>query len=98
MRHLILTLLFLISATMCGRALNRVSDHLGISDGLSNNFVTDIVQDGYGYLWIGTDNGLDRFTSLLEMRFQRSGIFPRMLQERVRQGSLGDEKFRQLTL
>ena len=55
MRHLILTLLFLISAAICGRAINDVSDHLDISDGLSNNFVTDIVQDRYGYLWIGTD-------------------------------------------
>lgn len=61
MRHLILTLLFLISAANCGRAINDVSDHLDISDGLSNNFVTDIVQDSYGYLWIGTDNGLNRF-------------------------------------
>lgn len=38
-----------------------VSEHLTIKEGLSNNFVTDIVQDKQGFLWIGTDEGLNRF-------------------------------------
>lgn len=61
MRHFIMTLLVLVASATCGRALNRVSDRIGISDGLSNNFVTDIAQDGYGFLWFATDNGLNRF-------------------------------------
>lgn len=61
MRYFILTLLSLISAGLHGGAVNRVTDHLGISDGLSNNFVTAIAQDGYGFLWFATDNGLNRF-------------------------------------
>lgn len=38
-----------------------ISDHLTIKDGLSNNFVTDIIQDKRGFIWIGTESGLNRF-------------------------------------
>lgn len=54
-------LIFLFTMAVCGMAESRVTDRLGIRDGLSNNFVTDIAQDGYGFLWIATDNGLNRF-------------------------------------
>ena len=30
-------------------------------DGLSNNFVTAIQQDAYGYIWVATRKGLNRF-------------------------------------
>lgn len=38
-----------------------VVEHLGLKDGLSNNFVTDITQDKHGFIWIATDAGLNRF-------------------------------------
>lgn len=31
------------------------------SDGLSHNYVTDIIQDNKGYLWLATANGLNKF-------------------------------------
>jgi ligand-binding sensor domain-containing protein len=31
------------------------------ADGLSSYYITKIVQDAYGYLWVGTQSGLDRF-------------------------------------
>ena len=35
--------------------------HLGIEDGLSNNYVTNIIQDSLGCIWIATEAGLNRF-------------------------------------
>lgn len=39
-------------------------DHYSIDDGLSNNTVTSVVQDEQGFIWIGTNNGLNRFDGL----------------------------------
>ena len=36
-------------------------DHLTVDDGLSQSIVHAILQDGQGYLWFGTENGLNRF-------------------------------------
>jgi PAS domain S-box-containing protein len=35
--------------------------HLTINDGLSNSWVRSIAQDHFGFMWIGTDDGLNRF-------------------------------------
>ena len=35
--------------------------HYDENDGLAQRYVTQIVQDHQGYIWIGTWNGLDRF-------------------------------------
>jgi PAS domain S-box-containing protein len=35
--------------------------HLTIDDGLSHSWVHSICQDRYGFIWIGTDDGLDRY-------------------------------------
>lgn len=34
---------------------------ISTSDGLSNNLIYDIIQDKTGFIWIATDNGLNRF-------------------------------------
>lgn len=44
----------------------QASDHfnfrnLDMKSGLSNNFVHHIMRDSYGYMWIATENGLNRF-------------------------------------
>ncbi|MBE9481563.1 MAG: histidine kinase [Bacteroidetes bacterium] len=36
-------------------------DHLTKKEGLSNNYVLDIYQDKYGFIWIGTLDGLNRY-------------------------------------
>lgn len=35
--------------------------HLGTNDGLSNNNVKAVLKDSYGFLWIGTESGLNRY-------------------------------------
>ena len=35
--------------------------NLTMNDGLAANAVRNIVQDKYGYMWLGTDNGLCRY-------------------------------------
>ncbi len=36
-------------------------DHLTIREGLSHNTVHSLLQDQYGYVWIGTQNGLNKY-------------------------------------
>ena len=31
--------------------------HVGVEDGLSNNYIVDIIQDGQGFIWIATESG-----------------------------------------
>ncbi len=41
--------------------LQATLSHYSTDDGLPSNAIADIKQDGYGYLWIATWNGLSRF-------------------------------------
>lgn len=38
-----------------------IFDQISEKDGLSHNFINDMLIDGNGYLWVGTQNGLNRF-------------------------------------
>lgn len=57
MKHLLLTLLFsIIALTTNGQTgLFFPSDHF------SSGLINDICQDKYGYIWIATENGLNKF-------------------------------------
>ena len=61
MRSVIISFFLLFLVAVGSGKINSVTDRLGLRDGLSNNFVTDIAQDGFGFLWIATDNRLNRF-------------------------------------
>lgn len=43
-----------------------------ISDGLSNSYITDILQDRKGYIWIGTTDGLNRFDGYDFKKYKRN--------------------------
>lgn len=48
-------------AALKGLAQGYTIENLSVENGLSNNYVKDIVQDGQGFIWIGTETGLSRF-------------------------------------
>lgn len=56
----VITLIVFCTSTPCfsqAYVLNRLSQ----ADGLASNFVHAVWQDRYGFIWIGSDNGLQRF-------------------------------------
>ena len=59
--HLKLFLIFLLYSISDVRAeINKVSlEQLSVADGLSQGTVNTIFQDKTGYIWLGTENGID---------------------------------------
>ena len=43
------------------QTMQASQSHYSTDDGLCSNAVSNIIQDDYGYIWIGTWNGLSRF-------------------------------------
>lgn len=74
-RLLLLTicLLFLLPVMAMGDYRYR---NITMNDGLTSNTVRNIVQDKYGFIWFGTDNGLCRYdgTKVLPLRIADLGI------------------------
>lgn len=58
---LLLPLLCLLLFYTGSMAQPYTLSHLGVEDGLSNNYVWDIAQDKQGCIWIATELGLNRF-------------------------------------
>ncbi|HMP32272.1 MAG TPA: two-component regulator propeller domain-containing protein, partial [Saprospiraceae bacterium] len=44
---------------------------LSVHNGLSQNDVSSIVQDSYGFIWIGTYDGLNRFDGIKVESFRK---------------------------
>ncbi|GAB3335261.1 hybrid sensor histidine kinase/response regulator transcription factor [Larkinella ripae] len=43
------------------KAIPNQFEHLSVEDGLSNNYITSILQDRDGFMWFGTGDGLNRY-------------------------------------
>lgn len=46
-------------------------DNLGINDGLSQSLVNDIIQDKKGFIWIATQDGLNKYDGISFTTFKR---------------------------
>jgi signal transduction histidine kinase/ligand-binding sensor domain-containing protein/DNA-binding response OmpR family regulator len=58
--------------------------HIGIPEGLSNNHITDILQDEFGYMWIATERGLNRYDGHQMIVFpNRSGFSDTILDHHI---------------
>ena len=53
----------------------HIIKHLSTKQGLSSNIVSAIIQDNFGYIWIGTANGIDKYNGYsFEKYNKRDGI------------------------
>src|SRR5215472_14980326 len=54
---------------------------LGQAEGLSESTVTAVVQDGQGFVWLGTQNGLDRYDGFTVRTFRHIAGDPQSLSD-----------------
>jgi len=62
-KGLLLTIIMFVVGCLSLNAqkLQAALSHYSADDGLTSNTIAHIIRDGYGYIWIGTWNGLSRF-------------------------------------
>ncbi|TET30677.1 MAG: hypothetical protein E3J69_11205, partial [Anaerolineales bacterium] len=53
--------LFLFPLRTAAQSSTIRFDRLTVEDGLSQNAVLTIAQDGRGFLWLGTEDGLNKY-------------------------------------
>jgi signal transduction histidine kinase/CheY-like chemotaxis protein/AraC-like DNA-binding protein/streptogramin lyase len=64
-----LTILFLCGSTASLQAQARM-ESLTVADGLSQGFVTSMMQDAQGFIWMGTFDGLNRYDGYTVRHFK----------------------------
>lgn len=59
MKHILILAIFLLTAITVHTQTYTIK-HLGLGEGLSNNYVIDIAEGKDGYLWFATEEGLNK--------------------------------------
>ena len=79
MRYALL-LLALLSIGTCGRVVAQILPFQTYTtkEGLPSNHITAVLQDGKGYLWVGTDNGLSVYDGTEFRNFTTSDGLPNL--------------------
>ena len=62
-----------ISFTIPAQTLQFYTEKLTIDEGLSSNKVNDLAQDDYGFLWIATSDGLNRYDGTEIVKYFHQG-------------------------
>ena len=75
MKRIILSIIFILLSLDVALSQNHYFRHFGRESGLSNLSVECAVQDSLGFMWIGTDIGLNRFDGVrFKNYFTYSGL------------------------
>ena len=74
MKRIILLILFFYSYTTFSQKL--IYTGLSIQDGLPSSHITQILQDDEDYLWIATNNGINRFNGYDVIYFNKTNKLP----------------------
>lgn len=61
MRRSVFQILLFLAIVPAARSQEFTFSRLSVTDGLSSNFIYSVWQDRKGFLWIGTENGLQRY-------------------------------------
>jgi len=73
LRLILVISLFCLAATLQLQAQSKLRfSHLTVDDGLSSNRIRCIHKDSKGYLWLGTDVGLDKYDSYQVRKYRSS--------------------------
>lgn len=72
MRHYLTTFFLLFTFAAIGQYQSLRFDKLNAEDGLTQNTITGIVQDQKGFVWIATQDGLNRYDGFVIKRFMHS--------------------------
>ena len=100
MKNTIKYLILLIIYLVCGvnlQAQNYTFRNVVMSDGLSGLLVNAIYKDSEGFVWLGTDNCLDRFDGVKVRHYEFRGVDSgRKKRVNSRQSALGGKRYRTL--
>ena len=72
--------LFIFCSTQYSHANTKRFRHLTSDQGLSNNIAQDIIRDQNGFLWIATEDGLNRYDGTIFKSYKPNIHFPNGLQ------------------
>ena len=75
-KSICIIVLFLV----CIASQGQVFSHLTVEDGLSNNTINTICQDGDGFMWFGTHSGVSRFDGYDMVTFKHNPSDPCSIQ------------------
>lgn len=82
-KQLVLTVLFLLLQLAAqAQSQSYLFSRLNVEDGLRSNYVTAIFQDSKGFMWVGTEGGLQRYDGKQFEYFPFEGI-PDISHEKV---------------
>jgi len=75
----LLILLLIFGSSILARTGQEVFDVLSTEDGLSSSVVTCILKDHKGFMWFGTQNGLNRYDGYIFVKYFHSDTLPHAL-------------------